>query len=100
MFDFVVIQQILYFLHFSHLFYTRTQLAIASDTYYQTTTDAQRFIASDQSEMSENFTLAEYAPLVASLVSDEHESENELQENEATPLDFVDGAVATAFQPC
>lgn len=70
---------------------THTKLAITSttDAYNKNATDvdSQQFSTSYQHQTSENLTAVEYAPLVASLVSDKQpDNENKLQENAVTAL--------------
>ncbi|XP_055297878.1 uncharacterized protein LOC129566190 [Sitodiplosis mosellana] len=67
---------------------TETAITSATNAYNKNTTDAdlQQFTTSYQHQMSKNLTPVEYAPLVASLVSNEQPDDdaNELQGNEAT----------------
>lgn len=91
-----------HFFWFSFHVCTHTKPAITSavDVHNQNEMDpdSPKFITSYQHQMRENLTVVGSAPLVAAEpLSKQHDTENELDGNDGTAVDFVNEAVATVI---
>lgn len=80
--------------------HTKPAITSAVDVHNQNETDPDppKFITSYQHQMRENLTAVRSAPLVASApLPKQHDTDNELDGNDGTAVDFVNEAVATVI---